>query len=559
MNDHTVNYNTLTYKKGSISIICMLLLLGFPFFVKAQQAEYSWQNLPKAEEPSFPADTLNIVSFGAVADGSTLNTEAINKAIEACSAKGGGVVLIPDGFWMTGPIRLKSYVNLYLAKNAVLQFTKDFDQYKLIEGVYEGKPSARNESPISGSNLENIAITGSGVIDGNGDAWRMVFRSQLTESEWKEKVASGGLVSGDGNTWFPSEKTKKAHEEGRSMVLTGDASLSDFEDIKDYLRPNLIVLTQCKKVLLEGVTFQNSPAWNLHPLLCEDVTLRNLMIKNPDYAHNGDGVDPESCKNVVIEGCVFDVGDDAICIKSGKDEEGRKRGVPTENVYIRDNVVYKGHGGFVVGSEMSGGARNIFVEDCSFIGTDKGVRFKTTRGRGGVVERIYIRNILMADIKDEAIFFDMYYWIQPPAKNQKVEIPEVTEETPKFRDITLENIICNGAEMGIFIRGLPEMPIQGLVLQNLKLTSNIGAEIKDGKDILLEHVNLSVDKSPLIYIESSEDIVLNDITYGNKIKLLLDINGIKSNDIYLKNSEISEDMEVAVFKNGASENILKVN
>src|SRR5690606_26690128 len=186
---------------------------------------------------------------------------------------------------------------------------------------------------------------------------------------------------------------------------------------------------------LEGVTFQNSPAWNVHPIMCENLTLRNLFIKNPDYAQNGDGADIESCKNVLIEGCIFDVGDDAICIKSGKDEEGRKRGVATENVIIRNNTVYKGHGGFVVGSEMSGGARNIFVSNCTFMGTDKGIRFKTTRGRGGVVENIHIKDINMFDIVDEAIYFDMYYWIKPPLANAAPEVFEITDATPVFKDV----------------------------------------------------------------------------------------------------------------------------
>src|SRR5690606_32382056 len=327
----------------------------------------------------------------------------------------------------------------------------------IVEGNYEGKPSARNQSPISGRNLENIAITGKGTIDGNGDAWRMVGKGALTDREWNAKVASGGLVSDDGKTWFPSKKTKLAHEEKRSVLLADGKGLSDFEDIKDYLRPNLLVLTNCKRVLLEGVTFQNSPAWNLHPLMCSDIAMRDLIIKNPDYAQNGDGIDVESCSNVLIENCVLDVGDDAICIKSGKDEEGRRRNMPTQRVIVRNNIVYAGHGGFVVGSEMSGGARDIFVEQCTFIGTDKGIRFKTTRGRGGIVEDIHIRDINMSNIVDEAIFFDMYYWTKPPQANEVQVIPPVTEETPQIRNVFIENVQCNGAKVGVFVRGLPEM------------------------------------------------------------------------------------------------------
>lgn len=449
---------------------------------------YNWSNLPKAVQPVFKNDTFNIRTYGAVADGLVLNTNSINKAITECSAKGGGVVLIPGGIWLTGPLEMKSNVNLHIVRDAVLLFTNDFNQYSLVEGTYEGRRSARNQSPIYGINLENIAITGKGVIDGNGDAWRMVGRDKLTEREWKAKLASGGLVSSDGKIWFPSAKTKLAFEQKRTAVLMPGQTLKDFENIKDYLRPNLLVFNNCKKVLLEGVTFQNSPAWCLHPVLCEDLTIRNVFAKNPDYAQNGDGLDLESCRNVLVEDCTFDVGDDGICIKSGKDEEGRKRGRPTENVVIRNNIVYKAHGGFVIGSEMSGGARNIFVYDCSFMGTDIGLRFKTVRGRGGIVENIYIKNIRMKDIVHDAIFFDMYYFTRPPLKNEKVDVPPVSEATPQFRNFYFDNIVCHGAERGVFIRGLPEMRISNIFLKDCVLKAGKGAEIIEANEIQFNNV-----------------------------------------------------------------------
>ena len=200
-----------------------------------------------------------------------------------------------------------------------------------------------------------------------------------------------------------------------------------YESIKDFLRPNLVLLTNCKYILLEGVTFQNSPAWCLHPLMSEHLTVRNVFVKNPWYAQNGDGIDVESCKNVLIENSVFDVGDDGLCMKSGRDAEGRKRAMPVENVIIRGCTVYSSHGGFVIGSEMSGGARNIYVSNCTFIGADIGLRFKTTRGRGGVVENIFIKDIYMKDIPAEAILFDMYYMAKDPVvlAGEKRELPKV--------------------------------------------------------------------------------------------------------------------------------------
>lgn len=526
--------------------------------ITAQTKEYSWASLPEIKQPVFRTDTFNIVRFGAIGNGNTLNTKSINDAIVACNKNGGGVVLIPAGYWLTGPVELKSNVNLYLEKNALLQFTADFNQYKIIEGNYEGKPSARNQSPIMGANLDNIAITGSGTIDGNGDAWRMVGKNALTEDEWKKKTLSGGLVSEDGKTWFPSEKTKKAHVEKRSVLLGAAKKLSDFEDIKDFLRPNLVVLTSCSKVLLEGVTFQNSPAWNLHPLMCNDLTIRNIVVKNPDYAQNGDGVDIESCKNVLVEGSVFDVGDDAICIKSGKDEEGRKRNMPTENVLIRNNLVYAGHGGFVVGSEMSGGARNIFVSDCSFMGTDKGIRFKTTRGRGGIVEKIYIKNLNMFNIVDEAIFFDMYYWTKPPEANEKQEAPKVSVETPQFKDIFIENIVCNGANKGVFIRGLPEMAVRNIRMNNLFLNTNNAIEITDADHIEIKNsVLLTKGKNPSVYIESSKNINLDGVKFNPESGVLFDINGVSASNIQMKNSDLKNDAIKVSFNHGAQEKSFK--
>lgn len=521
-------------------------------------SQFNWSNLPSIQEPVFPADTMDIRNFGAKGDGHTVNTKSINEAINASNKKGGGVVLIPAGYWMAGPIELKSNVNLFLDANAFLQFTSDFNQYKIVEGNYEGKPSARNQSPISGKDLENIAITGKGIIDGNGDAWRMVGKNALTDAEWRRKVESGGLVSADGKTWFPSKKTKLAHEEKRSVLLDNGKMLTDFEDIKDYLRPNMLVLTNCKKVLIQGVILQNSPAWNIHPLMSQNITIRDVKIKNPDYAQNGDGIDIESCSDVLIEDCILDVGDDAICIKSGKDEEGRKRGVPTERVVVRRNKVYLGHGAFVVGSEMSGGARDIFVEDCTFMGTDKGIRFKTTRGRGGIIENIHIRNINMSNIVHEAIFFDMYYWTKPPQANEIQEIPPVTIETPQLRNVFIDNVTCNGADMGVFIRGLPEMPIKNIHMSNLFLTAKKGVEIKDARNISIQNASLHTDKgAPLVYIESAQNLSFDRLVYKADLGNLVELNASNTKNVLFENSDIKKSN--MTFRHGASEKSIKIN
>ncbi|MEA5460923.1 glycoside hydrolase family 28 protein [Arcicella sp. LKC2W] len=539
-------------KKKSLLVLALLAIFNTANF--AQKAPvYSWQNLPKIAKTSFRKDTLNIVKFGAKPDGISLNTQFINKAIEECSKKGGGVVLVPQGIWLTGPIVMKSNVNLHLKKSATLLFSTDKAQYSIVEGFYEGKRAARNQSPISGTDLENVAITGQGIIDGNGDVWRAVNKNQLTEEQWKHKVASGGVLKDDGKVWYPSEQFKQASVGGKSMLLINGKKPSDFEDMKDYLRPNLVVFTRCKKVLLDGITFQNSPAWCLHPLMCEDLTLRNLYVKNPEYAHNGDGMDIESCKNFLIENCTLDVGDDAICIKSGKDEEGRKRGMPTENGIIRNNTVYNGHGGFVVGSEMSGGARNIFVYDCTFMGTDKGLRFKSVRGRGGIVENIYAKNIYMKDIAQEAIFFDMYYFVKFATDTPRDERPVVNEGTPIFRNMKFENIVCSGAKKGVFIRGLQEMPIENIQLENLILQSEIGAEFVDTKGISLKNVVLQATKTkPIISVVNSNSLTFDSVKYPIETEQLFSIAGDRTKAINVKNTDVKNTKNKVEFTEGAS-------
>ncbi|WP_316738006.1 glycoside hydrolase family 28 protein [Pedobacter aquatilis] len=555
----------MKHNSGRLNQFKGLLLSAILFSASIAGAQN--QKLPTIQQVKFKKDTISILNFGAKGDGVTLNTQQINKAISAMNQKGGGVVLIPSGLWLTGPIELKSNVNLHIKRDAILQFTADFNQYKLVQGNWEGQPAWRNQSPISGTNLENIAITGTGIIDGNGGAWRMVKKDKLTESQWKNLTTSGGSVSEDGKLWYPSEKTVKGSKTKNAGVIVPGKTAADYEDIKDFLRPNLLVLTNCKKVLLEGVTFQNSPAWNLHPLLCEDLTLRNLQVKNPWFAQNGDGVDVESCKNVLIEGSTFDVGDDGICIKSGRDEAGRKRGVPTENVIIRNNVVYHAHGGFVIGSEMSGGAKNIWVYDCSFIGTDIGLRFKTTRGRGGVVENIYVDRINMIDIPGEAILFDMYYAAQDPIvlageKREAIKtvtVP-VTEATPQFKNMYIKNVVANGAEKAIFFRGLPEMNIKDIHLENVTIQSKKGIEIIEASGIFLKNVNvITDDTNPIVFVQNGSNININGLQYKNGSELLFNINGEKTKGVKVSGTDVSKAKKASAFGEEVNKSVLEIS
>ena len=553
--------------KKIVPILFSLLITSSILFAQnAAKKPYSWSNLPIIAKTSFKADTFNIVKYGAINDGITLNTKAINDAIIACNKKGGGVVVVPKGLWITGPIEIKSNVNLHLQKNSILQFTRDFDQYPLVASNWEGLSQMRNQSPLWAKNQTNIAVTGFGIIDGAGDAWRMVKKDKLTESQWKKLVASGGLLSEDKKMWYPSEQSVIANKLKNPGEITADKTPEFYKSIKDFLRPNLLVFTSCKRILLEGITFQNSPAWNIHPLMCEDLTVRNVYAKNPWYAQNGDGIDIESCKNVLIENSTFDVGDDGICIKSGRDAAGRKRAMPTENVIIRNSTVYHAHGGFVIGSEMSGGARNIFVSDCSFIGTDIGLRFKTTRGRGGVVENIHIKNINMMEIPGEAILFDMYYAAVDPVpltgekrEAPKVEILPVTEETPVFKNFYINNVVCDGAEKAVFVRGLPEMSIENINLENLTIKATKGIDIQEAKKINLTNVKLTIEHgNPLINLQNANDVNLKNITY-NSADLLFRVSGDRNSNIKTSGIDVLKAKTKTEFLAGAEEKSLQIN
>ena len=536
--------------------IYLIAFLLTPFSLFAQPAKR-----PVIVAPVFKKDTLSIAKFGAVPDGYTLNTKSINNAIDGLSKKGGGVVAVPAGLWLTGPVVLKSNINLYLAAGATLLFTTDFNEYPLVRGNWEGMEQMRNQSPVSATGATNIAITGKGIIDGNGDAWRMVKKDKLNETQWRKLLSSGGLLSEDKKTWYPSEKSRKGAGLNNPGVIAPGKDEAFFQSIKDFLRPNLVVFTDCKKVLLEGVTFQNSPAWCLHPLMCENLTVRNVYAKNPWYAQNGDGIDVESCSRVLIENSTFDVGDDGICVKSGRDESGRQRAMPTQDMIVRNCVVYHAHGGFVIGSEMSGGARNIYVENCTFLGTDIGIRFKTTRGRGGVVENIFINRIYMKDIQAEAILFDMYYMAKDPVvlAGEKRELPDVIfkpvdETTPIFRNFQVKQVYCNGAGKALFIRGLPEMHISAIDLQDMVLQADKGFDIQEASDIRLRNIQLiSRETNPVVDITQSDNLQFDQLRYPDGSNLLFRINGDRSKAISIQHTDTSKAKEKMSFELGATD------
>lgn len=446
---------------------------------------------PKVELPVIEGKDYRIEEYGAVSGGEVSNTQAIRAAVEAAHEAGGGRVVVGAGIWLTGPIELLSHVELHVEKGGLLLFHKKNEEYPLLRGNYEGGERIRATSPIHAFDQTDIAITGEGVIDGNGQLWRMVKANKMTARQWEKLVESGGAV-GEGKEcpiWFPSEGSKVGHMQ-REVDPQDPQWKEKAQEVFDYYRPVMVNLVRCKRVLIENITLQNSPAWNLHPLFCEHLTLKNAIIRNPWYGQNGDGLDLESCRFVEIVGTSFDVGDDAICMKAGKNAPARKIPIPTEYVTIKDCVVYHAHGGFVVGSEMSRGVRHIHVSNCLFIGTDVGIRFKSTIGRGGVVEDITLDGINMTNIENEAIIFTMGYGGALSQNEVKAE------DIPEFKDITVRNTVCRGAGRALRVDGLAQLPIHDITLENVELTAKTGFFCEYAENIRFKNVTIANEKNP---------------------------------------------------------------
>ncbi len=500
--------------------------------------------MPRIPEPDIPNIEVNIKDFGAVNGGQVLNTKAFTDAIDAVSKKGGGKVIIPPGIWLTGPILLKSNLELYAEAGALIIFSTNKDLYPIIETSFEGLNTYRCLSPIYGKDLENVAFTGKGVWDGSGDAWRFVKRSKLNDNQWKKFVASGGVLNDKKNEWYPSEQFKNAMENADQNVRLDLTTKEEFEEIRDFLRPVMVSIQNSKNVMFDGPVFQNSPAWCIHPFMIENLIVRNLTVRNPWYSQNGDGIDVESCKNVIVENSNFDVGDDAICIKSGKDEDGRERGIPCENLVIRNNIVYHGHGGVTVGSEMSGGVNNMHVSNCTFMGTDVGLRFKSNRGRGGVVENIFISDIFMTDIPTNAISFNLYYggksvseMMEEGGMETSHELFPVTEETPQFKNISIKRITLKGAKQAVFLQGLPEMNLENIELSDMLLEADKGFSIIDANGVTIKNIDIITKDETAFEFLNTKNVILKEIASNSKAPDAITINGNKCENISLNSSK----------------------
>ena len=485
--------------------------------------------MPAFAPPAFPSKIFNVKEYGAIADGQTLNTVAIDRAIKACAAAGGGTVLIPPGLWLTGPIELKSNVNLHADRGAMVIFTTDHTQYPMIDG--------RPKLPLSGNKLENVAITGEGIFDGGGDTWRPLKKIKAAPTLWNDLVKSGGAVSKDGSMYWPT----KAAMDGEAYLKTlkGKTGLTeaDYLPARDFLRPTMVSITNSKNVLFDGPTFKNSPQFALNPKNCTNLTIRNVTINNEYYAQNGDGIDLSSCKNAIVFHCTVNAGDDGICMKSSGNKGDEDTDPGLENVLIADCIVNHAHGGFVIGSNTDGGMRNIYVTNCDFVNTDIGIRVKSARGRGGLVHKVYVDHIFMHDILNEAVLFDTYY--EDDQKGAPVKTVPVDARTPRFTEFYISHVYCNNAKTAISITGLPEMPINHIYLSDITISASRPFIAKEAADISLKNVNILSPAETLIDINDVSKITFDHIGFSDATKTFVaatgSISAIEVLDTSLKN------------------------
>ena len=490
--------------------------------------------MPEIRPPEIPARRFIITAFGAKGDGHTLNTAAFRQCIDVCVKSGGGQVVVPAGLWLTGPIEMQSRIDLHLDKGAVILFTPDRSQYPIIRAPSKGFVVT---SPLYGFNLHDIALTGEGLLDGAGESWRPVKKFKTTDLQWKKLLKSGGVVDEKSAIWWPSQEAMDGADYIKKLTSTKKKKnlvAEDYLPARDFLRPYMISFIDCQHILIESVTIKNSPKFALCPAWCEEMIIKNVKVNNEWWAQNGDGIDISSCRNVLVEACTVTAGDDGICMKSSE-RSGRSKPA-LENIVVRDCVVYHGHGGFVIGSNTDGGMRNVFVENCTFIGTDVGLRFKSSRDRGGVVENIFIKNIFMKDIVDQAILFDLLY---EAARTDSIVHP-VTGATPIFRKIEIDSVYCIAATEAIHITGLPEMPVQQLAIRNSYFATEEGMSAEWASGIAVENVRLMAGYSPVFNLKQCWDFNLKAIEYPDSATVFLTVAGMKSQSIVIKNTAIRQ-------------------
>lgn len=429
--------------------------------------------------PTFCADTFNIVDFGADNNiGAIQNQKAIQSAIDKASENGGGCVLIPTGEWITGPLTLKSNTNLIVSENAVLKFSTDYSHYyPAVETRWEGLDCYNAHPLIYALNAKNIAITGKGTIDGQGSNEVWWFMKGRKIYGWHEGLISQTLGGRD---------TLISHDIHRTPIVNRQMTL------KDGLRPQLINICKSENVLIQDVTLRNSPFWVIHPLFVKDLTVKGVRIES--HGPNSDGCDPESCENVLIEDCFFDTGDDCIAIKSGRNYDGREHNTPSKNVIVRNCRMKNGHGGVVVGSEISGGFQNLWVENCQMDSPEleRVIRIKTSNCRGGVIENIFVRNIEVGQCQESILKVNLEYEPDEPCNRN---FP------PMVLNVNLENVKSQKSKYGVYVVGLQDSPenVDGIHLFNCQFNGveSDNYKISNAQNISFE--SSTINGTPLKY------------------------------------------------------------
>jgi polygalacturonase len=444
--------------------------------VLASADDRGWDEVPRIlariQAPVFPNRQFDIQKYGAIGDGGTDCTEAFANAIAACNGAGGGRVHVPEGVFFTGPIHLKSNVELHVSEGATLLFARDSKRYlPLVYSRWEGVECMNYSACIYADGRENIAITGGGTLNGNADCehwW-----------SWKGRAPCG---------WKQGLPTQEAGRNRLFDMGARDAPLSErlFGE-GFYLRPNLIQLCRSKNILIEGVTLKNSPMFVVHPVLCANVTVRGVKIDS--HGPNNDGCDPDSCKNMLIENCSFSAGDDCIAIKAGRNRDGRRIAVPSENILVRGCRMQAGHGALTIGSEMSGGVRNVFFENCRLNSPNlnQALRFKTNAMRGGAIERVFFRNISVEQVSGAVLQIDFNY-----------EEGERGPERPVVRDIRAGNINCGKSKYALELRGFASSPIRDVRLEDCAFNGVALPDVVEHVEGLkLSHVKINGSPWPM--------------------------------------------------------------